>query len=594
MKSAAHVLAMLGLDPRLRPVRGLAAGLALCVLAATGGRAQEPYIQLPPMMVAEKLLPLRWRYVELPDFEILSTCPDSILHRFVESYYRQEQLIALLLPDRFRAHEVLRPMHILADRDATRRISEDVIQELFASRGRKMTPAKPAVGNNPPGRRRRRADFLPNLRLDDNDITAVFVMLNSDDDNAGNIVFTTGRMAMLLERRVPALPAWFRAGFLSLYATATFTSEYVDVGPAIWTSRAEAEAVVVDPDRPRMILSPADLFERGGIAGDRTPEATQMWRAQAELFVRWAMFSADGQRREKLWQFLDLASQEPVSEELFRRCFDLGYADLRDRLSDYLNVAVGRHERLEPRKFAAAPRYKIKPAGEDEIGRLRGDWERMEVRYLGEKQPELAEKYLEQARHTLQRAYDRGARDPRFYAVWGICEFDAGAFDSAREKLGIATAAGVVRPHAYYALARLLYDEGLARAEHGLIDAALTDRVVGLLETSRRQSPLREVYTLLAEVWAHTQKAPGAVDLAALDEGARLFPASTDVVGRVAVCYLQRGEIARADAVLALALGRVSDARLRAHYAELRERLAKYTIPGQADAAVAQPVGGPP
>jgi hypothetical protein len=36
--------------------------------------------------------------------------------------------------------------------------------------------------------------------------------------------------------------------------------------------------------------------------------------------------------------------------------------------------------------------------------------------------PALTQKYLEQARRTLMRAYDRGSRDPRLLAVIGLCE----------------------------------------------------------------------------------------------------------------------------------------------------------------------------
>ena len=45
---------------------------------------------------------------------------------------------------------------------------------------------------------------------------------------------------------------------------------------------------------------------------------------------------------------------------------------------------------------------------------------------LNANSPELAPKYLEQARRTLRRAYDRGERDPRLLAVLGLCECDAG------------------------------------------------------------------------------------------------------------------------------------------------------------------------
>ncbi len=581
MNLTAHLVA----SRRLRAWRGLAAVLAPCALALAPARSQDTIVELPPMMVEEKLLPLRWRYVAAPGFEVLSTCSDATIRRFVESCHRQDQLVRLLVPDRFRARDALPTIHLLADRNATRRISEEVMQELFAARGQKLPARKaedreiPPVGFGRPEVRRRTA-FLPNLRLDDNDVTAVFAMMERDDEDAGRVVFTAGRMAKLLERRVPVLPAWFMAGLVRIYESARFTSDFVDLAPSVWLSRAEAEAVAADPDRPRMIAPAAELFERSAPSTGDDREAAQAWSAQTELFVRWAMFSAEGSRREKLWRFLDLLLEEPASEELFRRCFDLGYADLRDRLSDYLPVAVAQRHRLQPEKFERSPRPKIRPASEDEIGRMRGDWERLEVRHLRGSHPDLAEKYLEQARHTLQRAYDRGARDPQFYAVWGLCEFDAGDYAAARDKLELATAAGVTRPYAYYALARLLYDEELRQAGDGALEAGLARRVLALLEASRRQAPLRETYLLLADVWMRAKNPPPEADIATLEEGVRLFPASTILVGRAAVVHLQQGRADRAGQVLTLALRHVTDPKIRSHYERLRARLAAVATPG--------------
>lgn len=552
----------------------LALGAPAAVLLQTDG----PIIQLPPMIVEAREAPLRWRYLGLPGLEILATCSDATIRRFVESYHRQEQLVRLLVPERFQAQPVVPTMNLLADRIATRRVSEDVIREIFAARGQSL-PREDASSRAPPpgGFRnpvvRRRAEFLPNLRLDDRDASAVFAMIG-DDGTAGQIFFTTIRMAIELERRVPALPAWFKAGILRIHEASRFTPDRVEVGPAVWVSASETAAVAADPDRPRTILPAADLFERPAPA-ERDSDAARAWTAQAELFVRWVMFSAGGVRRERLWRLLELATEKPLSEEVFRGCFDLSYADLRDRLSDYLDTAVGDRQRLKPARFERTPRLRIRAASEDEIGRIRGDWERMEVHYLRERQPELAGKYLEQARRTLQRAYDRGTRDARFFAVWGLCEFDAGDFESAREKLERAVAGGVIRPRAYHALARLGYDDGLRHARDGKLDATTVRRLLALLETGRRQAPLPEIFALLGDVWMHSEILPAETDLATLEEGARLFPLFTGLVGRVAMIHLQQGHSDRAEAVLTQALHRAQDLDVRSHYERLRARLAE-------------------
>ena len=69
-------------------------------------------------------------------------------------------------------------------------------------------------------------------------------------------------------------------------------------------------------------------------------ERTALWRAQCALFMRWAVVHDEGRQREAFWRFVERLERQPPDEALFRACFGFGYADMRDRLSDYLPEAV--------------------------------------------------------------------------------------------------------------------------------------------------------------------------------------------------------------------------------------------------------------
>src|SRR5207237_10763011 len=104
------------------------------------------------------------------------------------------------------------------------------------------------------------------------------------------------------------------------------------------------------------------------------------------------------------------------------------------------------------------PDFTLRPAGDVEVARIKGDWERLEIGYVKAQFPVLEPKYVEQARRTLRRGHDGGSRDPRLLAVMGLCEVDAGNDIAAREFLEDAAARGQsLRPRAWFELARLRF-----------------------------------------------------------------------------------------------------------------------------------------
>jgi hypothetical protein len=271
------------------------------------------------------------------------------------------------------------------------------------------------------------------------------------------------------------------------------------------------------------------------------------------------------------------ASAAPATEEMFRDCFGLGYVDVLERISDYLPDAVDGTVHVAPEKPAALPRLEPRLATELEIARIKGDWERLEIGYVKTRYPELASKYVDQARRTLMRAYDKGERDPRLLAVIGLCECDAGNGAGARQYLEAAVQGGVVRPRANYELARLRYAEAqkAPAAPDGRLSPAQATSVLQPLSVAWRQPPpLLEIYALTAEVWSRSAPALTRQNLAVLDEGVAYFPHNAPLIYQAAWLNARQGFKSESEALIARGLQAGPDTAVLTRFEKLRAILA--------------------
>ncbi len=193
-------------------------------------------------------------------------------------------------------------------------------------------------------------------------------------------------------------------------------------------------------------------------------------------------------------------------------------------------------------EVTSLPDVELRDPTTSELARIKGDLERLEVGFLRETQPQVAAHYEAQARRTLRRAYDKGVRDPELLAVMGLCECDAGNDAAARPFLEVATKAGVVRPRAYYELARITYNALRAWDNEAKFSAKQTAELLELLFAARRQSPpLPEVYQLIATVWRRSEVRPLRKHLGVLDEGVRHFTSNLGLVYATAKLNVDNG-----------------------------------------------------
>ena len=556
---------------------------ALASLALPAARAADDpgVVALPPFMVEEMAKGPPWRYAESPDFEILSRCNDTTTRRLTETYHRLHRLLALVLPERLQVRQAVPKTVIYYDEELRPAASQEIIAQML----RTNNNALPSLDEMPgPGGRGfrgmaptpRRYAFLPNMRLWDRDAMSIFAIVGTGEFDADNMFLTADYIAYLLKNRTPALPVRFIGGLAGLYPQMKYHGETITIGPAVWVSPTETNLLKADPKTARPLLPVTAFFRGDPLANNQTKEENhRVWTSQAELFIRWALDGRGSPRREGFWKFVERAAIESPTEKLAQECLGLDYAGLAEQLAAFLPQAVRKDVTLRPAVPIKLPPLTLRDATSVEIARIKGDWERLEINYVRTRYPELAPKYVEQARRTLLRAYDRDARDPRLLAVLGLCEVDAGNPAAALEYLEAGTLLGTMRPRALFELARLRL--AALRPAAGPAEKLALDQLVQVLTplfAAREQAPpLPEVYELIAEAWLNSAVAPTRAHLAVLDEGVGLFPRRDVLVLRAATLNLQGGFSTEAAYFIELGQKVASDDAVRARFTELQATL---------------------
>lgn len=555
------------MNPLARSIRPSVLRLSLLALAAASVPATaaepvvEPVVELPPFLIVEAAEPLRWRYLEQPGWEMLTTCPPSTAREFAETYFRQERLIRTLVPARYLARSEVPIIVLLIDGETAKRLTDETMKRVMgADQPRVRLPWQ-------------QAQVMPNLRIDGRDRSVVLTLRPEGSSDEVVFAFTPGRFAHVLERMTPALPPWTAAGLIGFYERCIFGLDHVVVTGAAWHSPEEVIALADQPDWPREVWPLRRLISDPPDVSDA--EAVAAWRTQAALFVRWALVADDGRRASAFWAFVDRCLEVGPSEAAFQECFGFGLAEARDRLSDYLPSAPQEQIALPRARLPSPPRARVRPATSLEVGRLRGEWERLAVQFIRTSRPDLMATYLQQARTTLARALAAAPGDPDLHALSGILEYDAGDVVAARRELEAAFAAGAQRPHAAYLLARLRFEEFTASlAGQERLNAAQTGFVLAPLELARRQRPaLPEVYGLLAELWIRSSLRPTPEDLTNVQEGLRLFPVLPGIVGRIALLLTINGQADQALTAIDLSLARAAERPRRQAFQTIRRRL---------------------
>ena len=543
--------------------------LALALFAARLGstaRAADstPAVLLPPMLVEESVSGVPWLYANVGGTEFLSRCSEGTTRDLVEAWLTKLQLVEALVPGEFLARMDVPAVFVLHSQDLQQTVSAEIQHELNER------------DRDDHGARKTDVNIAPSMRLADRDMHASIAYVDEVRFDGANLSVSPSHVRYLLNARVPELPEWMTEGIERTWRRADFVLNPITLGPLVWQNQNESDELDDDPSRPRALLPANELFATGisRATENRHPRHAQTRAAEQELFFRWAMVLSEA-TRAAFWKFAARAAEGPVTEEMFEACFGFDFAELRDRLSDYLPKAVVAEPSIDPGTLPDLPRFEVTRATPNQIARVRGEWERLAIGHVQRRLPQVLEPYIAQARRTLRRAYSAGDRDPRLLATMGLCEIDAGNPAGAREFLEPAVAGGVVRPRAYYELARLRFAE-LRRDAPDTKKFSATELapIFQPLQRTLTQAPLLpEVFTLLGDAWARSTTAPSAPELVGLEKGARLFARHATVAYSIAHALAQHGRKTEAAAVLDACVGDVTDENTRTEIARLRAEL---------------------
>ncbi|HLP25610.1 MAG TPA: hypothetical protein VK477_08030, partial [Acidobacteriota bacterium] len=422
------------------------------MLALFAAKAADPLkvegktVELPEFTVTDsRVLPEAkpWLHGRVGNFEVLSSAGESRTRKLLADFQRFRQALTLLWPA---------PPKPLANSTLVlcARAGE------FAS----FLPDAPSA-----------TDPVPSLLLRDRESLAIAVNLAAERVllNDANTVALTGASSVefdvdhaqllyreyifsLLNQAEARPPVWMAEGLAQIVMDAEVTDRWliygkIDTlkGSAVGGGDASAEetdasanSTAIVGEQPfnvvlnhRKLMPLAQFFAVSADSPEaRTPLGNNLWAKQAYLFVHFCLFGENLRHRDAIVQFVGRLTREPLSEQMFRDCFKVTYAQMESELRAYLRHVKHKYQTYEikPTDRFDPRTIEIAAANPTQIGVLLGDAQRLAGR-------------AEQAALTYREAYLRGSRDPVLLAGLAATEAAAGHADRAAKFLDAACAA---------------------------------------------------------------------------------------------------------------------------------------------------------
>jgi len=531
-----------------------------------------------------------WRYGSVPGFEVLTRASEYDTNWRIDALRRGMWIEGRVMPKDWLPDPAV-PYTVILDDTDLREVPAGEIH------------LKPTVLGSP-------ADALTWGSLSENTNLSIETVGSGDGDTLAinNNLYGVETAALMdstislerLGRCTPPLPAWlisgligrtsgvFREAFALLADTGNGAFDRPGfvrgaAGPGtLWVSLAETQRMLKllwhNAHDPSITVPPLRLlFAKAAPPAERLA----LWESEAALFARWGLMGEDGpdsENRRAFLEFVRRAQRAPVTEEMFKGCFGCGYEPMEVKLATFVawDMPPGAQEPV-----------RLSEATSDQIGRILGDWLRMQGDYEGGTDPEVGDRLLGLAGRMLERAYreDNGLppdvappgggehaaassqistlgpavamkpfvvtaeriHDPRLLAVYGLYAHDKGDDAKARELLDAAAKSGVSRPRAYAVLAQLRYAEAIGKplGADGKLSAAQAASVLEPLKAALAGAPKPDHYDLIVETWTNCEAKPAEGDIEVLRAGLERYPADTDLAYNAAELCAQSGYAAQ-------------------------------------------------
>jgi hypothetical protein len=303
-------------------------------------------------------------------------------------------------------------------------------------------------------------------------------------------------------------------------------------------------------------------------SGRPTDPTSPNWKTQVTAFVHMCLYGENGRYRPGFLKFAARTAQQPVTEEVFKECFGIGYKEMALRIRGYSEFTNYRGTIIEAKKggnilYPPDP-INLRAATDAEIGRIKGETFR-----LGG--------HDDKATREFVVAYLRGERDPQLLASLGLMARQRHDDPRARTYLEAvaATGAPVPRPRAYLELARLRAAE--IKAKNG--SRPYTAEQMGAILTplfvaQKLPQQLSDIYLEIAGVWENGSVTPTRDNIGALDYGISVFPYNGPLIVRTASLMIKYGYKADAAALIQRTLPLTREPEMKRKLEELQKQAA--------------------
>lgn len=564
----------------------------------------DSVVELPKFVVTDNRElppPESWRYAMIPGFEILTNASDKATQRLIRDFEIFQQALSYAWP-------------------VPNRISQTT-SLIICGRGNKFDAFIPKGKVGPDV-------ALASLFLKDGNKTAIVIdmasttlnVLNVDDSSDAATGTDSGQISVehdkqlyreyvrfLLSRSEPRMPAWLEEGLsqiimrMKIHDWRAIDFATLEDPNTISTQAAMINAVNALAEEGETLLPGAPAEDRDFNAslhrktlvkldrffaiGHDSPEATAVlgnnrWAKQAYAFVHMCLYGERGKFKKPFMTFLQRLAREPVSETLFKECFNLTYNQMLLQLRGYIEMTVYEGQAFRSKKggpdLIDPPKpITLRDATQSEIGRIKGE-------------AKLIAGHTAAARQELIAPYIRGERDPELLGALGLFEQKNGEAVRARRFLEAAHAGNAKRPDALLELAKLRHAEATAKpaGPNGTFDRPQVNGVVAPLLVARQQPPHQhQVYDLLGDTWVRSQARPTPEEAKPVIEGAVLFPTRLKLIYQAAMLANEVGDLQAAHALADHGIKWGPDASVKKRFEDLKATLA----PAPADAATAAP-----
>ncbi len=253
------------------------------------------------------------------------------------------------------------------------------------------------------------------------------------------------------------------------------------------------------------------------------------WSKQCWLFVHLCLYGENQRYQKSFIKFIVRSEKEPITEALFKECFNMSYKDMLMVFRGYVQWTSYKSIEMRPKdgKNPSTSDILIRDATDAEVGRMKGE----ALRMAG---------HPHEAHLALIAPYIRGAIDTDLIASIGLDELAAGDSTRAAKFLEKATLAKTSRARAYLELGKLRLKEAVVKPEGP--NAKLSDRqlmrVLDPLFQGRSFLPaFPETYSLIAQAWNKASAIPAEANLRVVAKGLSVFPRNTELIYNTALLY---------------------------------------------------------